>query len=41
MIKKKFEAIVDAVAAYNPEKKHEPKVKPKGGRPTKKKRRDL
>ncbi len=28
-IKKKFESIVDAVAAYNPEKKREPTAKPK------------
>ncbi|HEY5221389.1 MAG TPA: hypothetical protein VIJ29_04625 [Candidatus Paceibacterota bacterium] len=27
-IKKKFESIVDAVAAYNPDKKREPKAKP-------------
>ena len=28
-IKKKFEDIVDAVATYNPEKKRQPKEKPK------------
>ncbi len=28
-LKKKFEDIVDAVAAYSPEKKRLPKVKPK------------
>jgi hypothetical protein len=28
-IKKKFVDIVDAVAAYNPDKKREPKKKPK------------
>lgn len=27
-IKKKFEDIVDAVAAFNPDKKREPKAKP-------------
>jgi len=35
---KKFEDIVDAVAAYNPEKKREPKVQPEK-KPKNKKRR--
>lgn len=36
-IKKSFEGIVDAVAAYNPDKKREPREKPKAKKRRKKK----
>lgn len=36
---KKFEDIVDAVAAYNPEKKREPKLQEKKVKPQKRKKK--